>query len=76
LKNRFKELRRRWQEVAKRVGDFEARLILSVFYLLFVLPIGLVVRLFSDPLGLKKTAARWIHRPSTPARIDDARRQF
>jgi len=76
LKNRFKQLWLRWQRVAARIGDFQARLILSLFYIVFVLPIGLVARLFADPLGLKKSRAHWVQKTGAPARIDDARRQF
>jgi len=76
LKKLLKNFSQRWQKVAKRIGDFQARLILSLFYLLIVLPIGLIARMFSDPLALKKSAAHWNAKPSSPSRIDDARRQF
>jgi hypothetical protein len=76
LKKQLKELWQRWQKVAKKIGDFQARLILSLFYFIIVLPVGLIARVFADPLGLKKTAARWDAKQSSPARIEDARRQF
>ena len=76
MKTKLKNLWQRWQKVAKKIGDFQARLILSLFYILIVLPIGLIARMFSDPLALKKTAARWHAKQSSPARIEDARRQF
>ena len=76
MKSKLKELWRRWEKVAKRIGDFQARLILSLFYFLIVLPMGLIARRFSDPLSLNKSAARWDAKPSSPARIEDARRQF
>lgn len=76
MKKQLKELWQRWQKVAKKIGDFQARLILSLFYILIVLPIGLIARMFSDPLSLKKTAAHWDAKQSSPARIEDARRQF
>ncbi|HLN88254.1 MAG TPA: hypothetical protein VK200_17370 [Candidatus Limnocylindrales bacterium] len=76
LRNKLKNLWQRWQKVAKQIGDFQARLILSLFYILIVLPIGLIARMFSDPLALKKTAAHWDAKPSSPPRIDEARRQF
>ena len=72
----LKEFWQRWQKVAKKIGDFQARLILSLFYILIVLPIGLIARMFSDPLSLKKTAAHWDVKQSAPARLEDARRQF
>ena len=76
MKNQLKNLWQRWQTVAKKIGDFQARLILSLFYILIVLPIGLIARMFSDPLALKKTAAHWEAKPSSPPRIDEARRQY
>lgn len=76
MKSKLKELWQRWQKVAKKIGDFQARLILSLFYILIVLPIGLIARMFSDPLALKKTAVHWDAKQSSPPRIDEARRQF
>jgi hypothetical protein len=72
----LKELWQRWVKVAKIIGDFQARLMLSLFYLVLILPIGLIARLFADPLALKKSSAAWDSRPSAPPRIEDARRQF
>jgi len=76
MKSKLKQLWQGWQKVAKKIGDFQARLILSLFYFLIVLPMGLIARMFSDPLSLKKTAARWHAKQSSPARLEDARRQF
>ena len=76
MKIQLKNLWQRWQKVAKRIGDFQARLILSLFYILIVLPMGLIARMISDPLALKKTAAGWHAKPNSPPRIDEARRQF
>ncbi len=72
----LKELWQRWVKVAKIIGDFQARLMLSIFYLVLILPIGLIARLFADPLALKKSSACWDTRKSAPPRIEDARRQF
>ena len=76
MKDPLKNFSQRWQKVAKQIGDFQARLILSLFYILIVLPIGLISRTFSDPLALKKTAAHWNAKASSPPQMDDARRQF
>jgi hypothetical protein len=58
------------------MGDVQARLLLSLFYVLIVFPLGLVVRLFLDPLNLKKSSPSWISRPNPAGKIDDARKQF
>jgi len=76
LKSKLIALWQGWVKVAKKIGDFQARLILSVFYLLVIIPIGLIARLFADPLGLKKNRATWESKPSSTPRLEDARRQF
>jgi hypothetical protein len=76
LKSKLKDLWQRWVKVSKKIGDFQARLLLSLFFLVMVLPLGMVVRLFSDPLGLKKTSPDWTSKQNSPPRLEDARRQF
>jgi hypothetical protein len=76
LNSKLKELWQRWTRIAKKIGDFQARLILTLFYFIFIIPIGLIARMFADPLALKNTAAHWEKRASAPARLEDARRQF
>jgi hypothetical protein len=51
-----KGLWERWKQIAKAIGDFQARLILSVFYFVIVGPFALIVRWVADPLLLKKSA--------------------
>lgn len=75
--NRFlKELWQRWVRFSKRIADWQARLLLSMLYFLMILPIGLIVRVFADPLALKKTPAQWDSKPGSAARLEDAGRQF
>jgi hypothetical protein len=76
LNSKLKELWLGWTKIAKNIGDFQARLILTLFYFIFIIPIGLIARRFADPLALKNNAANWEKRASAPARLDDARRQF
>ncbi len=42
-----------WKGVARRIGDFQARILLTVFYFIFVAPFALAVRWGSDPLAIK-----------------------
>jgi hypothetical protein len=49
-----KGLWERWKRIAKAIGDFQARLILSVFYFVIVGPFALILRWAADPLSLKK----------------------
>jgi hypothetical protein len=48
----------RIQHVAHRVADFQARILLTIIYALFVLPVGLIVRLTEDSLGVRIAPGR------------------
>ncbi len=64
-----------WKKIAHKIGNFQARVILTVFYGVLVLPFGLAVRLFSDPLRIKKTPTEWLDHPNEPYGMDWARKQ-
>jgi hypothetical protein len=49
----------RWRRFGRRMGDFQARLILTVFYFVVVAPFALVVRFAADPLSLKPHHRGW-----------------
>ncbi len=52
-----------WKRVARKIGDFNARVILTIFYLILLSPFALAVRFLTDPLSIKKkTEKRWITR--------------
>jgi len=60
-----------WNKVMKPVNSFLSTVLLSVFFYLAILPIGLVRRLFgSDPLLLRKTPVKgtWWRRPEQDER--------
>ena len=67
-----------WKRVAKKIGNFQARVLLAIFYFTLFCPFALVVRWSSDPLALKGKKPRgW--QPLSPAEIsllDLARKQF
>ena len=46
-------LNRLWVAFAGRLGRFNNFLLLGIFFYLFILPAGLVMRLFNDPLQRK-----------------------
>jgi hypothetical protein len=52
-----------WKEIARRIGNFQARVILTLLYAIAVLPFGLIARLFSDPLRIKNRPSQWIEHP-------------
>jgi hypothetical protein len=52
-----------WKRVARRIGDFQARLILLIFYFVVLAPFALILRLAADPLAIKKgTPKGWVER--------------
>jgi len=73
----LKGLWQRWSEFSKRMGAFQSRVLLSLFFFLFVSPFALAVRIFSDPLGLKPRpeGSYWVPRKEDVAELESYRRQ-
>jgi len=65
-----------WKRLAHRIGNFQARLLLTLLYLALVFPFGLAVRLFSDPLRIRQRPARWLDRDDSAADMNTALRQW
>lgn len=42
-----------WTTVARRIGDFQARLLLTVFYFVALGPFAIGLKLLADPLKLR-----------------------
>ncbi len=67
----------RWQIIGHINGEYVSRFITNFFYFTILVPFGLGVRLFSDPLGLRKSSAsNWKARKPVSTALDDARGQF
>jgi hypothetical protein len=64
-----------WTRVAHEIGNFQARVLLTVIYAILVLPFGIVVRLFADPLRIKKRPDRWLDRVDEANDVHGAQRQ-
>lgn len=66
-----------WKKIARAVGVVQTRILMVCFYFVFVLPIGIFMRLRGDPLHLKPPAGtNWVpHRQEEPS-VETARRQF
>jgi hypothetical protein len=69
---------KRWRAIAQVIGDFQARILLTVFYFIIVTPGALIVRAFFDPLQIKRShgASMWTPHTTTQPSLDDARRQY
>jgi len=66
-----------WKRIGQFIGDFVARVVLSLFYFTLFVPFAVGVRLFSDPLGMRKhNPSRWLERTTRDSSLHDARRQF
>ena len=72
----FRRLWEGWKKIAHVIGDFQARVLLTIFYAVLVLPMGLVFRLFKDPLRIKHLPKNWLDRPAAANDVEWARRQW
>ena len=62
--------------VLHRIGNVQAWLLLSLVYLVVFLPMGLVFRLFNDPLRLRRRPdSNWQRITRQFDRLEDAREQ-
>lgn len=50
-----------WTRIAHVIGNFQARVLLTILYVVLVLPFGVIVRLFADPLRIKKRPTKWLN---------------
>ncbi|HUI52643.1 MAG TPA: hypothetical protein VLX60_12715 [Terriglobales bacterium] len=64
-----------WKRLAHKIGNFQARVLLTLLYALPVLPFGVAVRLFSDPLQIKRRPTAWMEHPADVHNLDWARKQ-
>jgi hypothetical protein len=67
--------RQAWKTIAHKIGNFQARILLTLFYAVLVFPFGIVVRLFSDPLRIKKRPTSWLDHPNEAYDLEWARKQ-
>ncbi len=67
----------RWLKIAGVIGDFQARVILSLFYVVIVLPFGLGVRVFGDPLKIRRRRETgWTDFAARAETVEEGKRQF
>ena len=55
--NRFPQ----WKKIAHKIGTFQGKLLLMIFYFTILAPVGLFVKMFQDPLHLKKPVSGLSH---------------
>jgi len=65
-----------WKRIARRIGDFNGRVVLTLLYAVLVIPVGLILRQVADPLRRRRPqTSNWTPRVPAPATLDEARRQ-
>jgi hypothetical protein len=66
-----------WKIIARKIGDFQGRLLLSVLYFVLLGPFAFVVKTFCDPLRLRPAVVPdWLQRSTIEVdRLVHARRQ-
>jgi hypothetical protein len=65
-----------WKKLARRIGELNSRVLLTLLYVVLLMPFGLGLRLVADPLRRRKpVASNWIPRTEAPAALGEARRQ-
>src|SRR5262245_47055966 len=67
----------RWRKAAHAIGVVQTRFLMLLIYIAVVLPTGLFMRMFRDPLRLRRPAdGNWSPAKQEKPSIETARRQF
>ncbi len=75
----LKNVLNKWLTFPRIVGSFNFQVLLTLFYLLIVMPLGIFFRFFSDPLNVKikkftkSNFSDWSHPKQD---LEEARRQY
>lgn len=75
----FGRIWHRWRGFSKRMGSFQSRTLLSLFFFVIVSPAAVLIKILGDPLRIKNTKPResyWSAKTENPAELEDFRRQF
>lgn len=71
----LKKIWEAWKKFGQIIGDFIGRLVLMIFYFTLLLPFGIGVRLFGDPLNIKNPLSyKWVAKESKDSTLEEARR--
>jgi hypothetical protein len=72
-----RKLWERWKRIARKIGDFQARALMTLFYFLILGPVAMVTCWRSDPLAIRPSTPRgWGDREERAGEpMDQARRQ-
>jgi hypothetical protein len=75
---RWRRWWQRWQVFAARMGNYQGRVLLIFFYFVVVTPFGVLLRLWGDPLRLRRAGGGsfWLEREVVEPGLEKAREQF
>jgi hypothetical protein len=65
-----------WKRVGRKIGDFQARVLLTLIYAIFLLPFGVIVTLLGDPLRIRRPRQQWHEHPDKKTDMPWAYRQW
>ena len=67
-----------WKSFAAEMGNYQGRVLLAFFYFVVVMPFGVSLRLFGDPLRLRRVdgSSSWLEREPGGQGLQSAREQF
>ncbi|MCB0209341.1 MAG: hypothetical protein KDJ52_08430 [Anaerolineae bacterium] len=73
----LKKLWEAWKKFGQIIGDFLARIVLTLFYFTVFIPFAIGVSLLSDPLQIKTPPAEfWRPRTTGDKTLEEVLRQF
>jgi hypothetical protein len=74
----LRHLLQEWKILSGYIGDFQARLLLTIFYFTALFPIGILLYLLSDPMQIhhQPQFSAWMKRPERELNIHEGERQF
>lgn len=68
---------KKWLAVAQVIGNFQAQVILTFFYLVILGPLGITFSFLADPFGMRKKLKtnfqKWEHPKQN---LEEARKQY
>ncbi len=78
MAEKLKQAMRLWKAFGQAIGDFVARVVLTIFYFTIFLPFGVAARLFGNSFGApgSSNASFWQQRATRDKKLSDARKQF
>lgn len=67
----------KWKKIAHRIGVFQSRVILTIFYFTFLLPLGFAIAFTQDKLKMKTVPnSSWIPKDKQAETLEELRKQY